>query len=83
MNKPDKYDCQEAFDRLDDYIDRELSEEEISLLEAHLCECVHCANAYKFEGKVTDCIKKKIAHLAIPQGLLERVNKALDDCDCE
>ncbi len=81
MKTPDKCSCQEAFAKLDDYLCRELTPEDIARLEQHLCECIHCANAYKFEGKMHECIKKKVEQIALPKDLAERVRAALDKCE--
>ena len=78
MSGPDKCSCREAFEKLDDYLFRELTPEEIARLEQHLCECIHCANAYKFEGKMLECVKKKIEQIALPADLRDRVRAALD-----
>jgi anti-sigma factor (TIGR02949 family) len=80
VSGPDKCSCKEAFEKLDDYLFRELTPEEIKRLELHLCECIHCANAYKFEGKMLACVKKKIEQIALPADLKERVRAALDEC---
>lgn len=81
MSKPDKCSCQEAFEKLDDYLCRELTPDDLKRLEQHLCECIHCAEAYKFEGKMLDCVKKKIEQISLPCDLAERVRAALDKCD--
>ncbi len=80
MSSPDKCSCKEAFAKLDDYLCRELTPEEIARLEQHLCECINCANAYKFEGQMLECVKKKIEQIALPTDLRERVRAALDAC---
>ena len=81
MNSPDKCSCQEAFEKLDDYLCRELTPEDIQRLQDHLLECIHCAEAYKFEGKMLECVKRKIEMIALPPDLAERVRAALDQCE--
>jgi anti-sigma factor (TIGR02949 family) len=81
VSDPGKCSCQEAFEKLDDFLCRELTPEDIKRLEAHLCECIHCANAYKLEGKLHECIKKKVEQIALPCDLAERVRAALDACN--
>lgn len=73
--------CREAFQKLDDFLCRELTAEEIASVEEHLCKCVECAEAYQFEGKMLLCIKKKVEMIALPADLMERVKKALDGCE--
>ncbi len=72
-------DCDEVFDHLDDYIDRELSKEDIARLEAHLHQCAHCAEAAQFEKSVIECIRKKVDRINAPKELLDRVRAALDE----
>jgi anti-sigma factor (TIGR02949 family) len=78
MNPPDKCSCQEAFEKLDDYLHRELTPEDIARLEGHLCECIECAEEFRFEGRMLECVKRKIEMIALPQDLAERVRAALD-----
>ena len=73
--------CREAFLKLDDYLCRELTAAEIAEVEQHLCKCLECAEAYKFEGTMLLCIKKKVTMIALPADLMERVKKALDSCE--
>ena len=73
--------CREAFAKLDDFLSRELTPEEIAMVEAHLCKCVECAEHFQFEGRMLICIKRKIEMIAMPPELAERVKKALDSCE--
>jgi anti-sigma factor (TIGR02949 family) len=81
MSEPGKCSCQEAFEKLDDFLCRELTPEDIQRLESHLCECFHCAEAFKAEGRLHECIKRKIEKIAMPPDLAQRVRAALDSCD--
>ena len=83
MSEAQKYTCEDAFNRLDDFLDRELTDEEIELVKQHLECCAHCAGAYTFEGDMLECMKSKIKHLDVPQNLLDKINKALDDAGSE
>ena len=78
MSEPEAYTCEDAFNKLDDFLDRELSPEEIGLVQKHLSKCAQCAEAYEFEGSMLQCVRRKIEHLDLPSGLLDRINKALD-----
>ena len=83
MSQPEKYTCKDAFDKLDDFLDRELSEEEIGLVKAHLELCTDCAGAYKFEGDMLECVRQKIQHIALPEDLLAKINAALDEAESQ
>ena len=52
MTHLSRYTCEEAFRRLDDYLDRELSAEEMTLVREHLEICAGCAREFNFEESV-------------------------------
>ena len=52
MTHLNRYTCEEAFRRLDDYLDRELSSEETALVHEHLEICAGCAREFNFEASV-------------------------------
>ena len=64
--------------RLDDYVDRYLSPEELSLVEAHLEECIRCARAYNFEVTLVREIKARLQRIQMPPHLLEAVRQRLE-----
>ena len=78
MASPDRYTCEEAFRRLDDYVDRELGAEEMQLVKQHLETCVVCASEYEFESSVLDHVRRKVRRVALPPGLLERLTRRLE-----
>jgi anti-sigma factor (TIGR02949 family) len=69
--------CEEVFRRLDDYLDRELSAEEMRLVQEHLDVCAVCTAEYRFERKVLDDVKEKLRRLTAPSGLLAKVQRAI------
>lgn len=77
MTARDRFDCEELFRRLEDYVDRELSQDEVRLVENHLAECEACAMEYKFESSFVQEVKKKLRRLDAPAELLQRISKAL------
>ena len=68
-----RHTCEEAFRRLDDFLDRRLSSEETRLVEEHLQICEACTREFTFESSVLNGIRKKLRQLNAPPGLLERV----------
>jgi len=70
--------CQEAFERLDDYVDRELSPAEALLVAAHLRVCEHCASVFDFEVGVLEDLVEKLNRIRVPEALKDRVAEALD-----
>ncbi|HEY7681804.1 MAG TPA: zf-HC2 domain-containing protein [Gemmatimonadales bacterium] len=77
MHPPDRFTCEEVFARLDDYLDRELDQEEIRLVREHLETCAACASEYKFEAGVLDGVREKLRRLAVPDGLMGRITARL------
>lgn len=70
--------CTETFSRLDDYLDRELSRDELQAVEAHLERCAVCAREFGLERQVLETIRKKLKRLAVPPGLMARITAVLD-----
>lgn len=77
MSRLEHYTCEEVFRLLDDYLDRELAEDEVRRVEEHLTTCAECASEYGFEGALLDGLKEKIRHIVVPQSVIEKVAEAL------
>jgi len=71
----DRTTCEEAFRRLDDYVDRQLSTEETRLIEEHLHQCAACSREFVFEASVIRAVRRKLRRLAAPPDLLERITQ--------
>jgi len=69
----DRRTCEEAFRRLDDFLDRRLSREETTLVEEHLRVCEACTHEFTFEASVLDGIKRNLRHLTAPPDLVARI----------
>lgn len=78
MSQLDQLTCQETFRRLDDYVDRELSTEEMRQVREHLDRCTWCASEYVFEENVIQGVRDRIRQLTVPTDLLARIFLALD-----
>ena len=65
--------CIEVFSRLDDYLDRNLSDEEVALVAQHLDECLMCANEYRFEATVLEGLKARLRRIEMPADLLSSI----------
>jgi anti-sigma factor (TIGR02949 family) len=70
--------CEEAFRRLDDYLDRELSLREMALVGEHLDTCAVCAREFAFEARLLREVREKIARVDVPPALLSRIIKQLE-----
>jgi anti-sigma factor (TIGR02949 family) len=69
----DRRTCEEAFRRLDDFLDRRLSLAETALVEQHLRVCEACTREFTFEASVLDGVKRNLRQLSAPPDLLARI----------
>jgi anti-sigma factor (TIGR02949 family) len=65
--------CEEAFRRLDDYLDRRLAHTEMHLIEEHLEICAACAREFTFEASVLIGVRQKLRQLSVPPDLVQRI----------
>ena len=77
MTHINRYTCEEAFRRLDDYLDRELSAEEMTLVHEHLDICAGCAREFNFEASVLRGVREKLRQIDLPESLQARILAAL------
>jgi anti-sigma factor (TIGR02949 family) len=73
MTRLSRTNCEEAFRRLNDYLDRRLTPEETRIIQEHLEICAWCAREFNFETSVLHGLKRKMRQLDVPAGLLSRV----------
>jgi anti-sigma factor (TIGR02949 family) len=74
MSEPlDRMTCEAAFRRLDDYLDRELSPEEMQRVEEHLRICEICTSEFVFEASVLTGVRRKLQSIEAPADLLARI----------
>jgi anti-sigma factor (TIGR02949 family) len=79
MTPLNRYTCEEAFRRLDDYLDRELSTEETVLVREHLEICAGCAREFNFEASVLEGVREKLRQIELPASLQARILSVLDE----
>ena len=72
-----RYTCDEVLRRLDDYVDRALSEDEIRRVDIHLAECLACATATRFERALIDGIRLRLRRIAVPAELRHVIHTRL------
>jgi anti-sigma factor (TIGR02949 family) len=73
----DRYTCEEMLRRLDDYLDRELTPEEIRRMEHHLQDCEACIREFGFEARVLDAVRAKLRDVEVPQTFADRIAMSL------
>jgi anti-sigma factor (TIGR02949 family) len=73
----DRYTCEEMLRRLDDYLDRELTPDEIRRVEEHLNDCDACIREFGFEANVIKAVRAKLRDVEVPETLFDRVAMSL------
>jgi anti-sigma factor (TIGR02949 family) len=77
MTPLNRYTCEEAFRRLDDYLDHELSAQEMELIREHLEICAGCAREFNFEASVLKGVGQKLRQIDVPDTLQVEILDAL------
>ena len=72
-------DCREVFLRIDDYVDRTLSAEEVEQVRQHLEECTPCAEEHGFTTSMIGEIKAKLRRIRCPESLRARIGEIVAD----
>ena len=73
----DRMTCEEAFRRLDDFIDRQLNPEEMRLVQGHLAVCAKCSREFTFETSVIKGVRDRLSRIDVPPNLLARIASSL------
>jgi anti-sigma factor (TIGR02949 family) len=69
--------CEEIFRRLDDYLDRELSAEEMTRVKEHLDTCAQCATEHAFDRRLLDDVREKVQRIDTPTDLRSKIAGAI------
>ena len=73
MSQLNRSNCEEAFRKLDDFLDRRLSPDEMRIIEEHLSICAWCTREFNFEASVLNGVKRKLRQLEAPTDLVSKV----------
>ena len=71
--------CDEVLRRLDDFLDRELSPEEMQLVSTHITDCGTCASEHRFEAGLLNSLKEKLRRIRMPEEMKLRLLTQLRD----
>lgn len=69
--------CKEALQRLDDYLDRELTPEETRRVQRHLKLCRACATKFATEARFLEEMRGKLERLEVPSHLKNSISALL------
>jgi mycothiol system anti-sigma-R factor len=67
--------CKEAINRLNQYLDRELNDEEQQIVRRHLEHCPPCLDLFRFEENVLTFIGERCRQTMAPPSLRDKVQK--------
>lgn len=70
--------CEAILLRLDDYIDRQLSADDLGMVERHIEDCLRCASRYRFEIGLIQEIRTRLRRIALPGDLVARIKLRLE-----
>jgi anti-sigma factor (TIGR02949 family) len=77
MARINRYTCQETFERLDAYLDRELTPEEMRLVVEHLEVCAFCVLEFQFEARLLQELRAKLRAIEAPPTLLDKIRRSI------
>lgn len=78
MSDINRLTCEEVFRRLDDYLDRELTPDEMTRVKDHLDTCEICAREHRFEERMVSGLKQKLRRITAPKDLADKIAKSLE-----
>lgn len=61
--------CEETVEELNRYLDRELSDEEVARVRAHLDDCPDCLKCFEFQAELKRLVRKECASEDVPERL--------------
>ena len=73
--------CEQAREKLFDFIDRELADEEAALVREHIELCGSCSDDFASTREFIVCVKRKLVETELPTDLFQRISIALDELD--
>jgi mycothiol system anti-sigma-R factor len=65
--------CQDTLAKLQTFLDRELSEDEIGVVHYHLEQCPPCEKVFKFEQHLRRLVRVKCCADTAPEGLRDQI----------
>ena len=79
MSDIDHRSCAQVFARLDDWVDRELSADDLEQIQRHLEMCEMCASEFRIEGRLLRTLRAKVRRIQMPPGFEGRIWQRVRD----
>lgn len=77
MTEPSQLSCEEVFERLEAFVDRELSATEMRQVQQHMELCEVCAAEYRFESTIIAGLRERLRRINMPATLASRISAQL------
>ena len=75
--------CREALQLMYEYLDNELTKDQVEKVNAHLMACEHCFSKFEFEKLLHGCLLKKGQVVVDAERLKSRVMEKIQQLDEE
>ena len=73
--------CEQAREKLFDFLDRELADEEAALVREHIEMCDPCSQTFASIQEFIVCVKARLRETRLPPELVQRITAALAELD--
>jgi anti-sigma factor (TIGR02949 family) len=74
----EEFTCPQAWARLSEYLDRELSSKEEALVRRHLASCGECRERFDFEDRLLTTIRERSRTSRASESLRQQVAELID-----
>ena len=65
--------CEEAYEAVYQYLDRELNDAELTIVRQHLDACPPCADHFHFEGTIVRYVREKASKETCPVAVAKSI----------
>lgn len=65
--------CDQAYEELFQYLDRELTDDELAIVRQHLDACPPCAHLFEFEGTVVRYVRERSIRVTCPAAVVSTI----------
>lgn len=74
----DGFTCEQAFQRVYEYLDRVLGADEEALVQEHLAVCEDCVRHFRFEEQLLSTIRERCRTGRAPEPLRRQIARLID-----
>lgn len=78
QHRHDHHSCMALFEKMSEYIDRELDAAERAQVEAHIRACCHCQACYETLQRTVDLCRSSARDFTLPDTLTEKLRALIE-----